>query len=741
QASAQGDHMRANAGGQTTVSSRNDVKLRRSRNAEGHAPQFLYCEAARRTSRSSSPAAVGVALSSAPTDGHVARGSGLLKGLEVASSTPPSSSPAYVSPGPSRSSSCEMKAQNLRYIDDRAVQKVEARSSSTSRGRIISPSRDDAEATAPPAPPLTARAIRPSGTRAAEAVNSDEYITKDCEQRRVLGFRMSGGVSAVDKEEVEGITCGSSANGHDLTSVALPRQSGEKAASADASIHAQAMVVMRTRVSSHSSREDEKQSPRSAKARRDHGENPEQLPHLNGQNRAVQASAESLSPLSSTAPRRQTICEPPDKTTSNSSNLHSCEPPLHWRSSTVSLSAPLLRSSHQSPSGHGPDSANWRARGRPTASLPWKVDTLDAGSESKSFSERERALEFFNLQEDVDIESLKARGDEESSPQAANSDRDVANCHRPRLEASTQAPAQGHLHVYAGGQVLASPRRDGKPGSSRGAGKCLPRNAKSDPTATVPDDSVRARATVEPRAEIGSHNPRDTVERSPPSAERDGNDELVQLPDSGHVSRPSADRPSTSSILGARKPPDKTSDRSSANSCQPARHRCPASVLFAGSLGLSPRRLRYASGPGTADWRVRMPLVALSLHDMDTPDPDRQMSVPSRNDLSSYSTRARKWYSPRLDATDTTAPSAVRLHFHAFECGLISEPPKDSASDLKRVHAGGQTVLSSCKDVKSLDAREGKKDPPQFIASDFEGQYLPSSNLNLATPSTCGRGD
>ncbi|KAI5822340.1 hypothetical protein K523DRAFT_358447 [Schizophyllum commune Tattone D] len=106
---------------------------------------------------------------------------------------------------------------------------------------------------------------------------------------------------------------------------------------------------------------------------------------------------------------------------------------------------------------------------------------------------------------------------------------------------------------------------------------------------------------------------------------------------------------------------------------------------------------------------------------MDTPDPDQQISVSSRS--GSGSSRDRKWNSPRLDAADTAAPST------------------DSASDSKRVHAGGQTMLSSCKDVKPPDGREGKKDPSQFIAPGSEGQRLPSSKLNPSTPSTYARED
>ncbi|KAL1671293.1 hypothetical protein EV122DRAFT_226814, partial [Schizophyllum commune] len=587
QASAQGDHLSANAGGQTAVSSCNDVKPQRSRNAEWHAPQFFHWEAVTRTSRSLSPAAVGVALSSAQTDGDVARRSGLLKGLEVASSTPPSFSPAYVSPGPSRSSSCEMKAQNLRDIDDRAVQKVEARSSSMSRGHILSPSRDDAKATAPPALPLTARAIRPSGMRAAEAVNSNEYITKDCEQRR---------------EEDEGITCGSSADGHDLTSVALPRQFSKKPTSPDTSSRAHAVAKTRAKISSHGSRDDEKRSPQGAQP--EYNENPAKYSDWDGQDCALHVSADSLSPSPSAAPHRHAACKPPDRATLNSSSPHSCELTSHPRSAAVPSTAPSLRSSRWSTTESGPDSVNWRTRGQLATLLPGEVGTHDAGLRSKSIAKCDRGKSPAQFPDsdghcrpprasagglspspstalhrqatceppdktnsnDSSLHSGQSTSrprsatvpsaappfrssyssTSESGPDSANwrarrwlkassrqevgaveadsRDKSISKCekdsphgspHRSHREASSQAFAQDRPQVYAGGQVLASSRRDAKPDSSSNVEKHLPQGVESDTFVTVPDDSVRARATVEPCAEISSHGLRDTPERSP----------------------------------------------------------------------------------------------------------------------------------------------------------------------------------------------------------------------------------
>ncbi|KAL1697877.1 hypothetical protein EV121DRAFT_218998 [Schizophyllum commune] len=717
---AQRDRMRVNAEGQTAVSSCHDVKLRHVHSAEEHAPQLFPCDAvAQPKPVSSSSAGTSVASSPAPTGSDVARGSDSPKESGLMSSVTLTFSPTHDSPDLSCALSREMKARNLRGVDVPAVQEAHIRPCSESRGQVLSPSRKDAQAAAPCAP-LAARAINPLGARAEEAA-------------------ISGGGRAVDEESEEGITCRSSVDVCNLTNVALPRQSGEKAARPNAPIHAHAMVVTRARISSHSSREGEKGSPQSAEARRDRDENPEQLPDLDGQRRVVRARAESLSPSSSSAPRRQTTCEPPDKTTSNDSSLHSCEPPLRLRSSTVSSSAPLLWSSRHSTSGRGPDSANWRARWRPTASPPREVNTLDADSQSKSISERERGLEVSNLREDVDVESLKARGDkkglpqsaerrcdesptrfpdldgqchalqpsadipspspstasrhqaarkppdkttlkssslhrsgsgpdsvnrrtrgrlatlsprevstlsvglrsksiderererasevsdlekddietlnasgdEKGSPQDAESDRNVANLHHSHWEASSQAFAQDRPQVYAGGQVLASSPRDGKPKSWHDAGKCLPRDAKSSTALTVLDHSLCAQAMVKPRTRTSSRSSLNTPECSPPSTGCDGNEEPLQSADSGHVSRQTAGDPSTSSsamprIKATRETPDKkSSECSSLDSYLPSPHRYPDGVLsYAPSLWSS-RGSDYGSGPDRADWRAR----------------------------------------------------------------------------------------------------------------------------------------
>ncbi|KAL1698048.1 hypothetical protein EV121DRAFT_218776, partial [Schizophyllum commune] len=692
-----GDLKREHAGGQTEVSSCNDVKLRHVHSAEEHAPQLFTCSAAAHPKPVSSSAGTSLASSPAPTGSDVARGSDSPKDLGLMSSVTPTFSPAHVSPDLSCALSRELNARKLRGIGVLAIQEAQVRPGSECRGKVLAPSRDDAQATAPCAP-SAALAINALGARAEDAAISGEFVAEECEQRRILDFMISGSSSTVDKERDEAITCRPPADARDLTSVALPCQFGEKVASPDASSHAHAMVEARARISLHSSREDEKRSPQSAEHSRD--ESPARFPDLDDQRRALQTSADSLSPSPSTAPCRQAARKPPDKTTVKSASLHRSE--------------------------SGPDGANWRARGWPSASSPRKVNILEAGLRSKSIGERERASEASNLEED-DIKSRNASGDEKGSPQDAKSDTSVANFHHPRLEVSTQASAQHYSHAHAGGQVLASSRRDGNPKSSRNAGKYLPQGAKSSTASTVRDNSVRAQAMVKQRMQMSSHSSLNASECSPPSAACIGNEKDVRCADSGPVSRPSADHLSTSSsamprILGARKPPGKTSDRSSANSCQPARPMCPASILSTGSLCRSPCRLRYASGLDTADWRQ----ISASL---------------LRESIKSGGTPNMKRLSPRLHGVGNAAHNALRLHFHAIERGPMPEPPEDSASDLKRVHAGGQTVLSSCKDVKPLYSREGKKDPPRFSASDSEGQLLSSSKLNPATPPTCGRGD
>ncbi|KAL1671073.1 hypothetical protein EV122DRAFT_188067, partial [Schizophyllum commune] len=369
---------------------------------------------------------------------------------------------------------------------------------------------------------------------------------------------------------------------------------------------------------------DEKRSPQGAQP--EYNENPAKSPDWDGQDCALHVSADSLSPSPSTALRRQATFEPPDKTNSNDSSLRSGRSTSRPRSAPVPSAAPPFRSSHPSTSESGPDSANWRARGWLKASSRQEVGAVEADSRDKSISKCEKDLPH-------------------RSP------------HRSPWEASSQASAQDRPQVYAGGQVLTSSRQDGKPGSSRGAGKGLPQNAKSDTAVAVPDDSVRAHATVEPYAEINSHSPCDTPERSSPDSYlrashcRGPDENSAQYPDSDgrcrpprastdglspspsiaphyHVAReppkettsngsslrgsrsislshfatvpsaaplPSSPSSATPRILGDRGPPDKTPDRSSTNSCQPARRRWPASILSASPPRWSSRRLRYAS--------------------------------------------------------------------------------------------------------------------------------------------------
>ncbi|KAL1749645.1 hypothetical protein FB107DRAFT_175799, partial [Schizophyllum commune] len=790
----QRDRMRANAEGQTAVSSCHDVKLCHVHSAEEHAPQLFPCDAvALPKPVNSSSAGTSVASSPAPTGSNIARGSDLPKESGLMSSATPPLSPAHVSPDLSCAFSRETKARNLHGVDVPAVQEAQVRLRSESRGRVLSSSRNDAQATAPCAP-LAAHAINPLRARAIEAA-------------------ISGGGSAVEKQREEGITSRSSVDACDLMRVALPRQSGEKAASPDAAIHARAVAKTRARISSHSSRADEKRSPQGAQpeyngnpakspdwdgqdcalhvsadslsplpstalrrqatceppdktnsndsslrsgrstsrlrsapvpsaappfrsshpstyesgpdstnwrarglpsasslrevnileaglrskgvgkcehaskvfgleqdsirslhasgdekglpqTRRDRDENPEQSPDLDGQHRAARASAESLSIASSTAPRRRMTREPPDKTTSSSSSLRSCEPPSHLCSSTVSSSAALLQSSLQSTSGYGPDSANWRACGQLTASLPW---------------------------EDIGTESLKARGDKESSPQAANSDRDVANLHHPRLEASTQAPAQGYSHVYTGGQESASSRRDGEPASSL---ERLPLNAGWKIIATVLDDSVCAHATVKSRAEVNPRSSRNMPECSPRSNKRDYSETrrgTCSLSSYGqcHIPRSSTRTLSPSSstplgIIAVRKLSDETSHRSSPNGYQPARHRRPASVPSSTSRFQSSRGLNKGLGPDRADWRAREWPAALMQVGIDAQDAGEQIAVTSRKDIDFSAALNGRGYSSQPD----------------FALRQASELQDDGVGDLKHVHAGGQTTVSSYKDVK-----------------------------------------
>ncbi|KAL1690554.1 hypothetical protein GGG16DRAFT_55520, partial [Schizophyllum commune] len=860
QAPAQGDCLCANAGGQTVVLSRNGIKVRHAHSAEEHASQLFAYGAAAKTSGPSSSLG-----SDSPKGSGSADSAALLPSL------------AHISPDSPRSSSCEMKAQDLRDIDDQAVQKVEAQSSSTSRGHILCPSRDDAEAAAPPAPSLTVREIRPSGTRAAEAVNSDEYITKDCKQRQKRG---------------EGVSCESAADARDLMSVALPRRFGEKPTSPGASAAGHVTVGLRAEVSSRSSRDSRGHSARSTKHICD--ESPTQFADLNSQRHAQRASADGVSPSPSTASRNHAARKPPDKMTSN--GLGPCQSTPHLHCASVLSAVPVLRSSRQPASGSGPDSANGRAREWPAVLMQREIDPREGGERTTAPSRKgfdfsialygrehssrsdvayvtaERAYRARShstkqgrasgLQEDGagglkrvhaggqtavssrnDVKLRHAHSAEEHAPQLfscnaaahpepvssssagtslalspAPTGSDVARGSDSRKDSglmSSVTPTFSPAHVspdlscalsretnarnLRGVDILAIQEAQVRPGSECRGQVLAPSRADAQATAPCAPLAARAinalgaraaeaaipdageRTAVSPCQGINLCDARNRREHSPRSAEakRDRDEDPAQFPDSigqcrpprasagglssspsiashYHVAHeppdettsdgsslcgsrstllshfatvpsaaplPSSPSSATPRILGARKPPDKTSVRSSANSCQPARRSRPASVLSSIPLPRSSRRPRGASKPNSAHWRVRERPVALK-------SPLREIGV------NSWGAQNREWLSPRLDVADTAAPSTSRLHFRASECGRVPKPLEDGASEMKRAHAGGQTVFSFWKDVKPLDARGGNQDPPQFTASDMACSSRASGldTLNLVSP-------
>ncbi|KAI5885366.1 uncharacterized protein SCHCODRAFT_02520825 [Schizophyllum commune H4-8] len=881
QATAQSDLTRVRAGGQTTVSSCNDGKPCRGRDVEGNIPQLVDRDAVATTRSSSSSSAVSVALSLAPTAAcHATQGSTSPKGFGRTDSAAPPCSWAHVPPDSSRTSSHDAKARKSQTSDVPAgKEEIQGRTSNSSQVLSLSPSGEDTLRNTPSAP--RSRPGNPSRTRADDLY---QVVARDHVQLR----------------SEEGVACRSSADARDSTGVALPRRSREKPTSPSSSSGTPTMVKPHVGISSHSSHDTPENSPQRAEHACD---NPAQFSDSEGGCRALRASPDSFSPSPSSAPRIHAACEMPDRTTSNGPVAHSSQTASYLHSASVPLVAPLLQSSHRATTGSGPDSANWRARRRPTTLLLREVGTINADAQSGSIDEHERASQAFDLKVDVNRSpsacgnekgsprSAERDGDHENAPQSRDSegqrralraspdslspsptsasriqaacgtsdktnsndsslhsgqstshprsatvpsagppfrssypstsesgpgsanwrargwlkassrqevsavvadsrDKSISKCekdsphgspHRPHWEASTQALAQDRPQVYAGGQVLASSRRDGKPGSWHDAGKCLPQDTKSSTALTVLDQSLRAQTMVKPRTRMSSHSSLDAPECSPPSTECDGNEEPVQFPDSigqcrpqrasagglspspliasrYHVAREPPDEstsngsslcgsrstslshfatvpsasplplspPSAASrILGARKPPDKTSDRSSANSCQPARRSHPASVLSSIPLPRSSRRPKGASEPDSAHWRVRERPDALKL-------PLREIGV------NSWGAQNREWLSPRLDVADTAAPSTSRRHFHAFKRGHVLE---DGASDLKRTHAGGQTVFSSWKHVKPLNARGGKRESPQLTASDTECQRSPSLELNQAMPPTGGRGD
>ncbi|KAL1699022.1 hypothetical protein EV121DRAFT_175136, partial [Schizophyllum commune] len=418
-----------------------------------------------------------------------------------------------------------------------------------------------------------------------------------------------------------------------------------------------------------------------AEAKRDRDESPAQFPDSEGHCLPPRASAGGLSPSPFTALHRPATREPPDKTNSNGSSLCSGQSSSRLRSATVPSAAPSFWSSYLSTPESGPDSANWRARGWPKASPRHEVGAVKADLQDKSISKRKK-----------------------DSPHGSP--------HRSYWEASSQASAQDRPQVYAGGQVLAPSQRDGKPENSRDVGKCLPQSAEGDTMVTVPDDPGHSQGSD------GQHpDPRASA--------------VCLLPSSTAEPRKHA----------ARVPPNKrTSNGCSPRNYQPTSYPRSATVPSAAPLHGSSHQSMTGNGPDSANWRTQRRPSVSSLREAGTPDPSQRTAISSRHSLSSYSAWTRRLYSPRLDVADAAAPSAFRLPVLAFERGPILERPKRGASESKRVHAGGQTVLSSCKDVKLLDTREGKKDPPQFIASDFEGRYLLFSKLDPATPSIYSSG-
>ncbi|KAL1687022.1 hypothetical protein GGG16DRAFT_117388 [Schizophyllum commune] len=264
--------------------------------------------------------------------------------------------------------------------------------------------------------------------------------------------------------------------------------------------------------------------------------------------------------------------------------------------------------------------------------------------------------------------------------------------------------------------------------------RCDETIAGAETIATVPDDSIFTPAMVEPHLGINPGSSGEIRECSPQSAKDDGGETTGLVPDSDgqvQVSQSSAENLTLSSsatpcTYATRVPSDETSDRSSPESCKPALHLRSPTIpsKFPAPLLWSSHWAAAESGLDNTNRRVRGWPAASSL----------------RESTNLGGARNMKWLSPRLDAADTAAPSASQLPFDAFGRGPVLESLEDGMSDLKRGHAGGQAVLSSCKDVKPPDVREGKKDPPQFIASGSKGQRSPSSKLIPATPRTYGRG-
>ncbi|KAI5885368.1 uncharacterized protein SCHCODRAFT_01164471 [Schizophyllum commune H4-8] len=722
QASTQGC-LHLSARGQTVVPSYNGVKPRTIE--ANSAPLQNDSGQDKMTSGSSSSTASGTVLSSSSTNALVARGSHSPNRPGQTDSAASPLSIAHTSPNASRSSSREKKAPSMRDIHSPAIQQVECQPSSSSQSCVLFPSHEDTLATAPSASSSAARAVNSPGARATEAVDMGQIVARGSKQQQSADFKGSGGVSAVEEEKGEGVSCRVSPEVLDSKSIPQPDRFCEKSPSCDTS--SCAMLETRTRISSHSLRDTPEYSPRSAERDCDQ-ENTARSPDSENQYHLRRPSSNRRSSSPSSMPESHAARERSDQTTSSGSGTRSFSFTSYSRSATVPSAAPPPRSSRRPTSGSGPDSVNWRALGRPTTLPLREVGIFDAGSRSKSVSEREQAFEGLNLEED-DIKSLDTSGEEKGLPQDAKADANVGNFHRSRSKASSQASAQGYLRVYAGGRMLASSRRDGKPQSSRNTGRCSPQSTGSDTITTAPDDSGCTPAMVEPHSGISPCSSRDFWECSPRSAKDDGGRSPVQFPVSNGQRRArrasvlglSASTYTASPMIAARELPDKLSDRSGTHSCQAVQLQHPARVPATGLPRRSSRMPRNTSGPETADWQ--------------------QIVSSFRNDTTPCGSRDRTWLLSRLDAADTTAPSAFRLHFHAFKRGRIPEPLEDSAGSLKRGYAGGQAVLSSCKDVKPLDARKREKDPSPFTASDVEHQHSLSSKPNRAMPPACGGGD
>ncbi|KAI4293783.1 hypothetical protein K525DRAFT_274888 [Schizophyllum commune Loenen D] len=181
--------------------------------------------------------------------------------------------------------------------------------------------------------------------------------------------------------------------------------------------------------------------------------------------------------------------------------------------------------------GEKPASPGASAAGHATVGLHTEVSPRSSHN-LRGHSARSTDPEVLDLEEDV-IKFPNASGDEKGSPQDVKSDVNVANLHHPRLE--TSPPARGHSRMYTDGQVSALARQDGNPGSSREAGQCLPRGAKSSIAWTIPEHSIRAHAMVKPCTQMSSHSSLNAPECSPPSTECNGNEGSVQCADPSYL--------------------------------------------------------------------------------------------------------------------------------------------------------------------------------------------------------------